>query len=118
MDKDPRFDDVVYRIEATDFEQLSLWKENNDFPEGHHMKVKWEQDCLGFWREIGHIAGHPVCISCSFTKLNGKRIVFYNATSMVVDYAMVEEWINKQCPEGTHKTDPMNFGHCINFIKR
>jgi len=114
--KDKRFDDVVYRVEANSFEYISLWKENDNLPEGHHMKVKWEEDAPGFWKEIGRLAGYPICVECFFTKLNGKRVVFFDPTSRVVDWDIVQKWVKEQCPEGTPKCDAMNFGHCINEV--
>jgi len=121
VSEDERFDDVVYMIEANSFEQLMLWKENDE--RKGIRKVKWEQDCLGYGGVIGYMRSYgctksyPVSISCFFTKLNEKRIVFYEAVSMVVNRDMIRKWIKGQCPEGTPNCDAMNFHQCLSMVR-
>ena len=65
-----KFADTEYLVEATDYEQLALWKE-------WRHKVKWEEDTTGAIYTIGHLDYWPICICFTWTKINGKRIVFF-----------------------------------------
>jgi len=60
---------------------------------------------------------YSVVITCSFSKLNNKRVVFYEAVSRVVDHDMIREWMRGQCPEGTPNCDAMNFHQCLSMVR-
>src|SRR6185369_11590419 len=97
-------------------EQLCLWNENDK----SESPLVWEQDCVGMWEKIGELDGMPICISMAILKIAGKRILFWELTSQVHDYRMVEPFFEKnECipkwDNGTRfaRTDAMNFHHCL-----
>ena len=103
-------DQVVYFVEATSFEQHSLWKT-------YHEKIEYEQIYDFFGDAIGEFGGQPIFVTFSFVKINGKLICFYDATSNVVNHQMVESYI-KEKYKGISLTDANNFGTALNFCKK
>jgi hypothetical protein len=106
---------TIFFVEATHTEQFYLWKE---YHEGH----QWVQDSEGFYKTIGFIkddTSMPVTVSFSFIEIHGKRVCFYEATSIYVDHNMVQEYIKSHYPVKwdnnmrTAMTDAMNFHHAI-----
>jgi hypothetical protein len=112
---DPRYAVTAFVVEATDFEQLTLWQQ-------WHETVTWQQDNPGWLETVGHNAGRPVCISVSWNVINGRHVMFYEATSQVVDHELVDAWLVANCnpkwDNGTRRahTNAMNFGHCIHAV--
>lgn len=108
--------ETVYVVEATNCEKLFLWKETKD-------TVKWESINSGFGFTVGHIADMPVVVSFTFAIINNKKVMFYEATSQVVDYRMIEDWICKYVPVVVMNckrdtcTDASNFHQCLHTIK-
>ena len=104
--------DTVYCVEATDFEALSLWVE-------HHEKIEWRQENPGYGITVGQCAKMPVTICLTWNWLNGHLIVFYEATSQVVDHRMVEKWLKENLPvfDQGKQCNAMNFGHCLQAIR-
>lgn len=111
------FKDVVYLVEANSYEKLMLWGEYYDSPtaERAHCFTTWEQESSGWGITVGFIEDMPVCVSISYAKLNGKRVMFYTDTSTVVDHRMIEKWLRHftQAPE----CNAMNFHHCLHHIQ-
>lgn len=112
---DPRFKDTEFLIEADEFAQFALWRE-------WHGRVKWEEESAGLAYTVGEIGGSPVVVSCFWAKLNGHRVCFYNATSRVIDWEMIETWLKRACyplwdSKTRHaQTNAMNFHHCIDHV--
>jgi hypothetical protein len=78
-------------VEATRFEELCLWEKWN-------TKVKWKQD-MGVWLPtVGELEDRPVVISCMFSTIGDKFVLFYHPTSVVVDYKQIEDYLKKMCP--------------------
>ncbi len=98
--------DVVGFCEANSFETLELWKYWN-------KAVKWEQEYQGKVYQVGEIIidgkSFPVNITVFFNKINGKRIAFHDACSLVVDHDMVKDFLKSHAPDNTYMTDAMNF---------
>ena len=87
---------VVFFIEATMFEQHTLWEKHKDI-------LDWNGDSEGFMRTIGRIGkkkkNRPVCVMFSFATINGdKRICFYHACSRFVDNNFVKKYLIKNFP--------------------
>jgi hypothetical protein len=111
------FAETKFVVEATDFEQYCLW-------EKHHEQVKWEQVSPGMWETIGYFGKMPVCVSCSWVRINGHIVLFYEAVSMVTHSEMVERWVEKMTKStptwgGGRQahTNAMNFHHCLDALK-
>lgn len=115
-----KFKDVVFVIEATDFERFALWQMNDTSTEKYRIK-SWESISDGWLCTIGHVDEMPVTVSLTYAKLNGHKVAFYYAASMIVDYNMVREWIahytgHLQFEGRVCHTDANNFGHCYRRV--
>lgn len=101
-----------FAVEASDFEALCIW-------EKWHERVTWEQGREGRLCTIGHVNDMPVCVQLTWNFVAGRRVVFYHATSQVVDHRMVDAWVRAHAmtPRGMH-TDAMNFHIVAHEIER
>lgn len=88
-------------VEATSFERGCLWE--------RHQKRGWVSETLGYGVEVGSIGEDPIFISILTARVGGKKILFYEATSLVVDHAQVNLWLHTHLPNGTPRTDAQNF---------
>jgi len=77
--------DAEFLVEANSFEVMQLWKDYND-------KVEWYERYGGggFGVTVGNLDNRPVCISIQVESINGHKVLFWCATSQVVDYKMIE----------------------------
>ena len=108
-------DGVVGVIEATHFEQHVLWKENRD-----RIKPRtWVSNNLGIRPTIGLLDDMPVVLSMFTTEVDGKKLLFYEGVSQVVDHRMIDKWFKENLPPTAfrpdghiHREDAGNFG-CI-----
>ncbi len=108
------FKDVVFVIEATNFEHVALWQLNE---ESKHIK-SWEDISLGFGTTIGYVGDMPVTVFVFCSKLNGHKVAFYESTSLIVDHDMVRKWIDHYNPNPERHTDAGNFGKCYEYVKK
>jgi hypothetical protein len=71
---------------------------------------------------IGKLDKRPVCLSLFWWKINGVLIMVHNCTSQVVDHAMIEKWLEKNCAprwdKGTRlaHTNADNFHHVLHHV--
>lgn len=107
------FEDVHGVVEANSFEMFALWKDNKE--QGH----EWVENLSGIGKSVGTVGGNPVFVSLLWNRVRGKKILFVDATSQVVDHSMVEDWLQNNLPKSAmkdngnyRKTDAMNF-HCL-----
>jgi hypothetical protein len=94
-------------VEATRFEQLALWRnwhEETGWP--------WVEDLSGYGINVGECAGLPVFVSISWATIKNRHIMFIEATSQVVDYRLIDAWIEENFPNAP-KTNACNFGHAF-----
>lgn len=123
MKVDPRFKDTEYVVEADSFATQALWEKfsTQSMYKTPQNTYHWEQDCRGFMETIGHVNKMPVCVTFFWYKINGHLILFYNATSQVVDHRMVEDWLDKYCNpkhNGSQaRCDANNFAHVLGYIR-
>lgn len=103
-----------YVINATHEEEFGIWKEI-------HETVRWEQ-CHGWIVTLGTVLigksrreqeRMPVAVSVTWNLLDGHVVAFYEATSMVVDHRMVDQYIRGNCSKHTNAT---NFHHCAHEL--
>lgn len=105
---------VVGVVEANSFEHHALWRFNE-------MSIlhQWESARSGLGTTVGKVGKMPVAISLSIDVIDGHRILFYHATSQVVDHRMVEDWLKKNLPVTAFEdSDPrkrMNHADAMNF---
>lgn len=110
--------DAEFIVEATDTERFFLWVINDK----EKTYKEWKPESLGLWREIGTIGDLPVCVSVSFSTIEGLRVAFVSMTSRAHDYTMMEDWVKFYCKavkEGGARasTNAMNFHHIQRAIK-
>lgn len=115
---DDRFADTVYVVEATSFERQALWKQNQETG-----RLDWQQDLSGIGPTLGYLDGREICVDFTWAELNGQRVLFYEATSEVVDHKLIDAWLqencNPSCDNGQRRahTNADNFGHCISAVE-
>lgn len=110
--------DTFFVVEATNFECLALWRE-------WHKAIPMKQDSMGFVETIGEVNGKPVCICLTRYNIWDKWVVFYEATSIMVDHDMIRRWLDenvlRHCPKWNGgriaHTDAMNFHHCVDALE-
>jgi hypothetical protein len=130
-DNDERWKETKFVVEATSFEQFELWREHAlggllpgqaDSLNARGRRVSWEQMNPGSLTTIGVLFDRPICVCVSWARVNGHIIAFYEATSELVDYKMVDAWIRAKCSakwdRGARRAhcDAMNFHHCLDAL--
>ena len=109
--------DAKYVVEATHFEMLSLFGENE-----RNRKVVWKHVSMGSLSTVGTLCvggkDYPVCVSILFAILDGVLVAFYDAASRVVDHDMVEAWVKAESPAyaSGKECNAINFHHCIRAL--
>lgn len=125
-DMEGRLADTFAIVEATSYEQLCLWRDNaNPFNAKVEGKAKWEQVLDGWLPTVGNITkkAYPVAISLHWCLIDGRPVLFWHATSQMVDHRMIEAWLKKQCPnpykdQPTLVQDAQNFHIVLHAIAR
>lgn len=79
--------------DATGYEELALWRELHQ-----EQKKTWVQHG-GYLITVGHYHKRPVCLSMMPVDVDGHKIMFIEATSQMVDHAMIDAWLEYHMPE-------------------
>lgn len=106
---DKRYANTFYRVEATTYEVLTIIGRYDDC-------YRWKQDHFGTLETVGRLDSRPIVITCQWYEIHDRLVMFWEATSEVVDYKLIEEWFNTHCP--CPSTNAMNFHNCIREIER
>lgn len=101
---DPRFENTECFVEATWFEQVTLWRENQSLS----PPLKWFQFNLGLVVQVGTLADLPVNISFAWVKINGHHVAFWEPISRVVDIEQIDQWFKDNCSHAI-RTNAANF---------
>ena len=108
------YKDVHGIVEATGYESLMLWREFHQ-----EQKLSWVQNNAGWLECVGKVGDKEVWISPLAHIVNGRKILFVEATSVVVDWDLIEEYLKKNVPSAVtrneiylNKENAMNF-HCL-----
>lgn len=107
---------VVGCVEATSYEIMCLWNEYHK-----QRQLSWVPARSGRMPTIGVLDKRPVVLSLLINVVNGHPILFFEATSAVVDHTMVQEWLKLHLPESALKSngeyvksvDAMNFHNVL-----
>lgn len=123
MDNDPRFLMTEYLVEATSFEHHAQWCfRARGAPYCYDVRdmrtVDWVQTNPGLWEQVGKLADMPVVVNLSWAWLNGAMVCFYESTSQVVDWRMIEAWLGKKFPNVRLKTDAINLHNVLLDIEQ
>lgn len=115
------FEDVVFCVEANHHEQHEFWAELHYEPKPGRAFVKdWICEGMGHMITIGYIDKRPICVEIYYSRINGKRVLFYSGCSQLVDHKMIDEWLD-YCFYDRIKwemgrkpiCDSWNFHHCL-----
>ncbi len=119
---DEVFQNLSYVVEADSFTQHTLWEDYCDRPKYKPMPVMWDWINHGISIQIGELGGLPVVVQCAVAAIEGKRMLFYDVCSQVVDYKLVDEWIDGLLKRngrlGCRHTNATNFHLCVCEIRR
>lgn len=91
--------DVIGAVEATSFERHSLWQEYTS------TGTKWKDSGHGIGTVVGLIDDRPIFIALNTAVIDNDKVLFYEATSQLVDWVMIEEWLQKNLPDTARKKD-------------
>lgn len=112
-------------VEASSFEQQALWEAHAVQAGGDNStRIDWLDQTRGWLLEIGRLDNRPICINVRGSLLNGLAVLFYDATSQVVDWQMIEDWFQERCwPKWDNNTrrahcDAANFHHCLQVARQ
>lgn len=105
-------------VEASSEEMFGLWvryAHNSGYVYAAKPGLKrlWQEQSMGFWREIGKVADRPVCVSVAFAVIDGQRLAFVDGCSQLVDRKMIRDWIDGQKRDDTVVTNAANFHHAF-----
>jgi hypothetical protein len=99
---------VIGVVEANRFEYMCLWQARGE--------KTWVSRLSGFAPTIGHIGDAPICLSLFTAIVDGHNLLFAEAVSQVVDYRVVDAWLETNLPASArladgrlNRTDASNF---------
>ncbi len=114
--------DAVYLIEATDFEQHSLWRQHAcESDNSEPICVTWERLNPGHIEQVGSQVSYPseepnpINVQLTWARINGQQVCFYTSNSRCVNWKFIEEWLDKKFT--CQRTDANNFHLCLQHIK-
>ncbi len=102
-----------------------LWKAHHHEPRRDEISVPdWKEVSMGKGIQIGEVDHRPVCVDIRYAFINGKKVMFYDGCSQIVDYQMVEDWLrgytlNTIRWDGGHRwahCNSTNFHHCLDAV--
>lgn len=102
--------DVVGLCEATDCERFYLWQEYKEY---------WKECRSGYGLIVGTTDDRPTMLSLLVDEIKGKKILFYYATSQLVDHNHIDNWLreNFKVLLSRHmKTNATNFANIVNRL--
>lgn len=106
-----------FLVEADSFATTEL---HNNFCTGNSLcrfpKIERWENINGFSVTVGDLDNRPVVICLSWSILDGTIICFWEATSQVVDYQLIEDWFKKYYLGP--KCDANNFHQCLDVIEK
>lgn len=94
---------IVGIVEATSYEKFSLWMQH-----AKDGQMEWKQGNGGPLITVGTVDGRPVCLALLVDVIDGKKVLFIEATSQLVDWKLIDEYVKTTWPN-VSRTDPMNF---------
>lgn len=88
------FTGVVGIIEATNYEMLALYREVVD------KGYEWGDGSGCYLETVAHPEhGYSTSFSPWVKTINGKKIMFLEPTSVVVDWDLIDQWIKDKLPK-------------------
>lgn len=113
-----------YLVEATNHEWFTLWARWCKYSQECREPIfkKWEQ-LGGCGITIGCLDKRPVVVSLNWDRLDGFLVCQWEATSQLVDYKMIEEWLDKHYTRIASDNRPAscnasNFHSCVREFEK
>jgi hypothetical protein len=107
-------DGVIGVVDANSYESMCLYMEND-----REQKRPWKQNSSGLLETVGIVDGRPVCLSLLTNEVDGHKLLFIEATSQIVDWKMIEEWLQRSMPvtcfDGNDPRRRLNRTNAMNF---
>ena len=107
---DPRLARVVATVEATREEQSLLWAKWKD-------TTGWKEDLSGWGATVGTFGGMPVHISILFATVEGRTVMLWHATSVVVHHEMIKRWLDAYVTAPKIRVDADRFHEVVNELR-
>ena len=121
---------TFFIVEATSFEMHCLWSDYSNESQSRNPllnknnvpTVNWVQINTGWVVELGELDNRPVNMSVTWSRIDGKLVMFWELCSQVADYVMAEKWIEKNfrgsaAAVRTSSCDANNFHLCLSAIR-
>ena len=101
-------------VDANSYERLMLWSEN----QRRDRPLTWQENNLGLMEYVGWLDSRPICISLTTAIVDGKKILFVDPTSQLVDHALIDSWLEQNLPKTAFRTFAkyLNRVNAMNFI--
>lgn len=111
-DPEPRrlqelFKDVVTMLTCSKEEYHFAWGRNDDGK--FQPKLDWKSDQSLTAFTVGHLADMPVAVTVAAVVIDGRKILFVEPTSTVVDYDMIRAWCQKMFKKHTGRKLDRNY---------
>jgi hypothetical protein len=115
---------AMFAVEADSFSYHALWRDHSHESRERRGKiVEWQDVSQGWSKQVGSLDGRPVVVSLRWSYLDGQLVLFWHGTSQVVDYKMIEDWLDEHF-KATYdndtckaKCDASNFHHCLSAVQ-
>lgn len=115
---DSRLVNTFYAIEADSYACHMIWAEYFFNIPKDKRKFEFVQEPVGISFEIGRIEKRPIMLSFRWYTINGHLVLFYDCTSQLADWKMVNEWLNKYMPHIKEKSDAMNAHNVLRYCEK
>lgn len=110
--------DVFYLVEANSFEKSTLFEK---FTKTVNNPIQWKE--FNNTQSVSlDYNGDSVFFVIYIEELEGVPVAFWEATSLVVHYGLIEDYFKKEAPQlykssQFQTTDANNFHNCVHYIK-
>lgn len=117
LDTESRFRFTAMLVEATSYEKSALWARYAQISPDSTVPPRYQLD----WRseyssgvsiELAHEGSRPICVSLFWVLIDGKLACFWDPTSLLVDYAVINPWLETTFP-GLRSVDANNFTNAV-----
>jgi len=85
----------VYAVEANSCEAGHIWEQFCSVDFSNNKEHSWTE-VFGWLETVGHIDDRPICVSMRVVDIDNQHILFWDATSQLVDYKMIDEWFDEE----------------------
>ena len=116
--------EVVYCVRSTTDEQFFLWQMHSvDSPYSHAFgsrPVEWQSVSVTTRLvEVGKLNKRPICFEYDIVLIDGLPVMFYSASSVLVDWDAIKSWMATNVPiYATYRQHcgARSFAHCLHFL--